>query len=243
MLGLAASKQGYRPIGQHFAFIAGSCGCDHSARIYFAGADIALSRRAEMRSWVLAAGLLAAAALVPTGAYAADVGDDDDGGAYTDPRRKTQPPAAPGYNDRYDDEDDDDRPAPKNFSGPPPPAYAPPGNKYSNQNCARSGEVRQRLTGMGWQDFHDGHQEGDMVVMKARRPNGREFQLTLARCSGQIVEVRPLDGSPYGGGPYAFNRPYRYEDRPYGYDRRWRNDPPPYPYGYGGPRRWWWYGD
>jgi hypothetical protein len=190
-----------------------------------------------MRSWVLAASLLAAAAFVPMGAYAADVDDDDDRETYSDPRRKTPPPPGSGYNDRYDD-DDDDRPVPKKFSTPPP--FGPPGNRYSNQNCVRSGEVRQRLTESGWQDFHDGHQQGDMVVMKARRPSGRLFELTLHRCSGQLVEVRPLEGRQFGG-PYAFNRPYRY-DRPYGYDddRRWGNRPP---YGYGGPRRWWWYGD
>jgi hypothetical protein len=193
-----------------------------------------------MRSWVLAASLLAAAVFVPMGAYAADVEDDDDNGAYTNPGRKKLPPPGSGYKDRYDD-DDDDRPVPKKFSAPPP--FAPPGNKYSNQNCVRSAEVRQRLADSGWQDFHDGHQQGDMVVMKARRPSGRLFELMLHRCSGQIVEVRPLEARQFGGGgPYAFNRPYRYEDRPYGYgdDRRWRDGPR---YGYGGPRRWWWYGD
>src|SRR5262249_19830834 len=150
-----------------------------------AGAVRAISRRAEMRSWVLAASLLAAAAFVPMGgAYAADVDDEDDRGTYTDPRRKTPPPPGQGFNNRYDDEDDDDRPVPKKFSAPQP--YAPPGNKFS-QNCMRSGEVRQRLTDSGWQDFHDGHQQGDMVVMKARRPNGRLFELMLHRCSGQLV--------------------------------------------------------
>jgi hypothetical protein len=182
-----------------------------------------------MRSWVLAAGLLAAAALVPAGAYAADVDDDDDRGAYSDPRGKS----TPGYNDR-DDDDDDDRPAPgKRFTGPP--RYVPPG-KYSGMQCARSEQVRQRLADSGWLDFHDGHQQGDMVVMKARRQSGRLFELTLNRCSGQVVEVRPLEGGRFG--PYAYNRPYRY-DAPYGYERRW----PDGPYAYGGPRRWWWNGD
>jgi hypothetical protein len=61
-----------------------------------------------MRSWVLAVGLLAAAALVPVGAYAADTDDDDDRGAYSGPRGKAPPP---GYSDQ-DDYDDDDRPGP-----------------------------------------------------------------------------------------------------------------------------------
>lgn len=192
-----------------------------------------------MKSWVLAVSLLAAA-FVPTGAIAADVDDDDDKrGTYTEPRRKGPPGPPPAYNDREDD--DDDRPPAKKFSGPPP------GNKYSGppsaQNCARSEQVRQRLVEMGWQDFQGGRQEGDMVVMKARRPNGRLFELTLHRCSGQVAEVRPLEGRPAGGGPYAFNRPYnddRYDAAPprggYGYDDRWRDRP----YAGGGPRRWWW---
>jgi hypothetical protein len=196
-----------------------------------------------MRSWVLAAGLLAAITFVPMAAYAADVDDDDDRGTYNDPRRKTPPPA-PGYNDQ---DDDDDRPAPgKKYSGPQP--FAPPGNNYSGQNCARSEQVRQRLVDTGWRDFQDGHQQGEMVVMKARRPSGRLFELTLHRCSGQVVEVRPMEGRPVG--PYAFNRPYNYDrppplapygpNTPYRYDERW----PDRPYGYGGgPRRWWWYRD
>jgi hypothetical protein len=98
---------------------------------------------------------------------------------------------------------------------------------------------------MGWQDFQGGQQQGDQVSLKARRPSGRLFELTLNRCSGQIVEVRPLEGRP-AGGPYAFNRP-QYNNNPDTYDAppppprggpyygdRWREGP----YGYGGPRRW-----
>ena len=46
-----------------------------------------------------------------------------------------------------------------------------------------------------------------MVTLRARRPNGRLFELTMHRCSGQIVEARPLEPRPFG--PYAFNRPDR----------------------------------
>lgn len=201
-----------------------------------------------MKSWVLVASLLAAATMIPAASYAADPGDDDDvPGAY---KRKAPPP---GYNNQYDDDDDDDRPPAKRYSGPPP--APPPGYKYSGppvppagMNCARSEQVRQRLTEMGWQDFHGGQQQGDVVVMKARRPSGRLFELTLQRCSGQIVEVRPLEGRPYAFNndrpPYddRYNRPnaerYDYPPPrgPYGYNDRYRDGP----YAYGGPRRWWW---
>ena len=58
--------------------------------------------------------------------------------------------------------------------------------------------------------------------MHARRPSGRQFVLTIERCSGEIVSARPLEGygGTYGGGgyggPYAYGGPppRRYE-RPY----------------------------
>ena len=177
-----------------------------------------------MKSWVLAVGLLAAA-FVPA-ASAADV--DDEKGAYKEPRYKNSPP--PSFKDQDDDEDDGPPPAAKKYSGPPP----------SGQNCVRSDAVRERLTGMGWRDFHGGQPQGELVTLRARRPSGRLFELTLERCSGQIVEVRPMEPRP--SGPYAFNRPPR-EDlddgpppRPYAYyGDRWRDGP----YAYGRPR--WWY--
>jgi hypothetical protein len=157
-----------------------------------------------MKSWVLAVGLLAAAFVPP--ATAADVGDDRE--TYNDPRHREPPPA---YNDR-DDDDDDGPPAARKFSGPAP-----------HGRCAQSEQVRERLSGMGWGDFHGGQPQGDMVTLRARRPNGRLFELTMHRCSGEIVEARPLEPRPFG--PYAFNRPQRdfYDARPR-YGDRWNGD-------------------
>ncbi|HET7154413.1 MAG TPA: hypothetical protein VFI87_03490 [Hyphomicrobiaceae bacterium] len=176
-----------------------------------------------MKSWVLAVGLLAAA-FVPA-ATAADVGDDREG--YNDPRYRT-PPA---YNDR-DEDDDDDRqpPAGRKYSGPAP----------YGQACAKSEQVRTQLTDMGWRDFHGGQSQGEIVTLRARRPNGRLFELTMHRCTGQIVEARPLEPRPFG--PYAFNRPvpapdaydYRVPRRGL-YGDRWREDDT---YAYRSPR-WW----
>lgn len=165
-----------------------------------------------MKSWVLAVGLLAAA-FVPA-ASAADMGDDRE--SYSDPRYRSPPPA---YNDR--DDDDDYPPPSRRFSGP----------RFGHA-CVQSEQVRQRLSDRGWHDFHAGQQQGEVVTLRARRPSGRLFELTLHRCSGELVEARPLEPRPFG--PFAFNRPPReyYEGRRY--EDRWDEDA----YAYRG-RRWW----
>lgn len=186
-----------------------------------------------MKSWVLAAGLLAAAA-VPA-AWAADV---DDGppppksgpyGVYKGP--KGPPPGGPPP---YFDDDDDDGPG-----GPPPSKKYSEGSPYG-QKCVRSEQVREQLSSLGWSDFHEGQKQGaSLVTLKARRPSGRLFELTLHRCSGQIVDAAPLEARRFGSyaykgpsGPYAYDGPPRrgphfyrqfedgpwYNDRP---NRRW----------------------
>jgi hypothetical protein len=186
-----------------------------------------------MRSWVLAAGLLVAVAAPP--ALAADMDDGgpppySKGGVWDDRRYppKAPPPGA------FDDEEDDDandysRVPPDKYSRVPPPdkyARVPP-PKYADVppyrgKCVRSEQVRERLTGQGWRDFHAGAQVNDNVVtLRARRPSGRLFELTLHRCSGQIVDARPLEPSrrEYAWqGPYDSPRrfgPYTYYERPW----------------------------
>ena len=210
-----------------------------------------------MKRWVLAAGLLVAVASPP--ALAADM---DDGGPYSkggvyDDRRyppKGPPPGA------FDDDDEDDYangpppdkysnvpppdkysrvPPPDKYSRLPPPDRRPPPEKYADVppykgKCVRSEEVREGLTSRGWRDFHAGAQVNDNIVtLRARRPTGQLFELTLHRCSGQIVDARPLEPrrreyayqGPYEGpgrwGPYSYYErpwfgPYR---NPWG--RRW----------------------
>jgi hypothetical protein len=88
----------------------------------------------------------------------------------------------------------------------------------------RSEHVRDRLTGEGWRDFHDGKPLNDgLVTLRARRPNGRLFELTLHRCSGELLEARPLQLRPFG--PYAYQQP----NGPYG---PWRWGQQRTPYGY-----------
>ena len=178
-----------------------------------------------MRSWVLAAGLMAAA--VTTGAQAADLDEgpppDRYGSAYDDPRYADiyKYPSPPPYA----------APAPRPYAVPPVPRegvyreeeYGPdyyPGRQYSYadpappyaRHCAPREIVRERLFRDGWVDFHDGDIHGGVATVRARRPNGRLFELTLDRCTGEIVRAEPLDGRAFG--PYAYGPPRRW-DRPY----------------------------
>ena len=210
-----------------------------------------------MRRWLLAAGLIAAAAASPAlaadidgvppppprnGPYSGPYGQYGNGpysGPYADPRYAPQarPPS-------YNDDDDDDRyngtPPAQRYSYAPPKYAGPPRYAAPNGACVRSEQVRDRLTREGWNDFHDGKPTSEgLVTLRARRPNGRLFELTLHRCSGEIVEARPLALRPFG--PYAYRQPYG----PYG-SWRWGPETAPYsyedegarerPYAYGGPR-------
>ncbi len=96
----------------------------------------------------------------------------------------------------------------------------------------RSEQVRDRLTHEGWRDFHDGKPASDeLVTLRARRSNGRLFELTLHRCTGQLLEARPLQLRPFG--PYAYRQPYG----PYG-SWGWGPQPQTAPYAYEDDDRW-----
>jgi hypothetical protein len=208
-----------------------------------------------MRRWLLAVGLMAAAAApalaadidgIPPPPYGSPYGANPYGhpqgapygGPYAEPRYAPRPPA-------HDDDDDDDRydgrPPVQRYSNVPP-RYAPP---PTGKACVRSEHVRDRLTAEGWQDFHDGKPASEgLVTLKARRPNGRLFELTLHRCSGALMEARPLQLRQFG--PYAYRQPYG----PYG-AWRWGQQRAPYAqgddddaweersYADRGQRRWW----
>lgn len=163
-----------------------------------------------MKSWVMAGAVAAAVVVQP--ALAADFGGDDEAppprsGTYDPPRYGYRtPPAPPSY--RYDDH-----------------RWGYDRRRYSEhypyaRTCVTSEEVRARLMRYGWRDFHDGHSLGnDLVTLRARRPFGRLYELTLDRCTGDIVERRALE-------PGWFRRRFaeRYGpwyDRDYD-DRRWR---------------------
>ncbi len=90
------------------------------------------------------------------------------------------------------------------------PAYPAP--RYA-EVCVRRKVVRKRLRRQGWKRFRDFRPEGPVFLVRARqRGTGRPFGLTVDRCSGRVLQARPLFGPP---GPYARGpRPYP-PGRPY----------------------------
>lgn len=100
--------------------------------------------------------------------------------------------------------------------GPPPPRYErydryadgpddfepPYPQRYAERGCTPRELARDRLRDAGWFDFHGLEAREDVVLVKARAPSGRLFDLTIDRCSGQIVDARPLRRR--GPGPYAY---------------------------------------
>jgi hypothetical protein len=174
-----------------------------------------------MWTWILAVSLLAAAGAASTNANAADLDEgpppDRYGSVYDDPRyadvyRKPTPPpyAAPLPRERVY-RDDRERVYRDDEVIPP---YARP-HRYSYDDvrpgfggqCVPREVVRDRLTRHGWHDFHDGALNGNVAVVRARRPNGRLFELTIERCSGEIVSAYPLERRAFG--PFAYGpRPW-----------------------------------
>ena len=160
-----------------------------------------------MKSWVLAAGLLAAAASGPVMAADLDEGPPDRyGSAYDDPRyadiyrypdERRPVPRAPVYGDRYDDDRDDYR-EPRRYSYKDPRPY--------HGACVPREQIKYRLQDRGWHDFRDPEIRGEIATFVARRPSGRAFELTVDRCSGEIVNAERIGEAwsrPYAYTPYA----------------------------------------
>ena len=84
---------------------------------------------------------------------------------------------------------------------PPPPRYA---ERFDNPGCLPRWRIRERLHGQGWVDVHPVSRDGGIVTLEARREDtGRRFFIEIDRCSGAIVDERPVR-------------------RQFGMDRRWR---------------------
>ncbi len=106
---------------------------------------------------------------------------------------------------------------PADFEPPYPPRYADRGGP-----CMPRELVRDRLLSEGWGDFRDFEPRGRVVLVQARRPSGRLFDLTIERCSGVVVDARPVFGPRAAPGPYAYDAygsygwgPRRLWPRPY----------------------------
>lgn len=136
--------------------------------------------------------IAAASAAVVCGAFpvlAADLSLKDS--PYDDPRYSDMYGTAPPP--RYA------QPVPVPAPYPPyaQPQYAPvpaaPLYRYDGRyagDCLPRHVIRDQLAGRGWQDFHDPQVMGNVVHIRARRPNGRLFDLTVDRCSGQIINAQ-----------------------------------------------------
>lgn len=173
-----------------------------------------MSARLAAAALAAMVGLVAQAA----SAWAADIYDGPtygsrSGSAYDDPRyadiygddpplqrhaRPYQPPYAPAEpyvrRDRY---------------GYLPPLPAPPRfdehPRYTSHGagpCVPRTEIRRGLIADGWGEFSDLELRDRVAVVTASRPNGQAYRLRVDRCTGEIVQARPLEherGDNYAG--------------------------------------------
>jgi hypothetical protein len=138
------------------------------------------------------------------------------GSAYDDPRYAEiygdDPPAYDRYGEPPEDLDEPYRPRASLEEEDFEPPYAPDRYAGSRDACVPRHVVRDRLRAEGWSDFYGFEPRGRVVLVQARRPSGRLFDLTIDRCSGAVVEARPVDGSRFGSFADA---PRRHWPRPY----------------------------
>lgn len=117
--------------------------------------------------------------------------------------------AADLYEPPYDTYGEGPPPPPRDRYADVPEDFEPPyPARYAERGCIPREEARDRLREAGWYDFHALEPREDVVLVKARRGRGRLFDLTIDRCSGQIVDARPLE--PRRWGPYAYGPPRRH---------------------------------
>ncbi len=123
------------------------------------------------------------------------------------------PPYGSAYDEpRYGDSYDEDAPAYERYAEPQDnlePRYVPPRYAAQGGDCVPRRIAHARLRADGWRDFRDFLARGNVVLMQARRPSGRLFDLTIDTCSGEIIAARPLDeGRVIAAGQRRYLQPY-----------------------------------
>jgi hypothetical protein len=177
-----------------------------------------------MKSLLLTASVLAVLSASASAVSAADLGynyspSDRYSSPYDDPRYRDLYGTPPRYAERYEDEERTYRepaPAPKygyrdededDLFGPR--RYAE--DYRYGRGCVPRYEIKRNLIRDGWHDFHALELRPGTASVRARRPNGKLFELRVDRCTGDVVDARPVDRfvpGPYAYGPRRWQRPY-----------------------------------
>jgi len=110
-----------------------------------------------------------------------------------------------GDHDRRGDRDDDDY-----DDGRVGDSYGDDDDYGRGGQCAPRHIIRRQLVDEGWSDFQGLQVRHEYVILQARRPSGRIFDLKVDRCTGRIVNAKACDGPYYGRYAFGPRRHYRY---------------------------------
>lgn len=166
-----------------------------------------------MKSWVLAASLLAAVGAGAPRALAADLD-------YGPRARYSSPYDDPRYRDLYGPRTTERYSYEERKYWPPRNGYDDDGDfesrRYAENHrfgtyCLPRHEIRRKLRHEGWDDFHDFDLRPDVALLRARRFHGELYDLKVDRCTGAVVYARPVERfvpGPFAHGPRRWARPY-----------------------------------
>ena len=127
-------------------------------------------------------------------------------------RHPAPPPPAPRYSEPYY------APPPvyrdeQRYAPPPPPPYAVPPYRTNGRvagDCLPRHVIRDRLESRGWHDFHDPQVAGNVAHIRARRANGHVFDLTVDRCTGQVLGAEAVDNRSAQAPDWRYREQPRY---------------------------------
>lgn len=68
----------------------------------------------------------------------------------------------------------------------------------SEKACKTPDEIHKRLKRQGWWDFDALERTGKDFTVRARRPNGRAYKLTIEACTGRVLGAKRLDNGGRG---------------------------------------------